>query len=183
MGVYEHVAGSLPWSIRWLTSLIGADGNKQKGLEMMESAAQGARLVADDARTVLALIYARLKNYEASFSKLTELGEKYPENYLFQIDRATLARSLRRPELAKEILGTLLQNVWDDPDKQPALERAEILTQIGLAFRDIGNLRGAENWFRIALKEPNLSPHSRMIANSELTKTLEMQGLLMSRAE
>ncbi|MCP5116729.1 MAG: hypothetical protein GY953_38370, partial [bacterium] len=178
MGVYKYVAGSVPWTIRWLTFLVGSGGSKTKGREMLESAAEGAALVADDASTVLALIYAREKNYEASFIKLTKLGEKYPENYLFQIDRATLARRMDRPRLAADILATLLRTVWDNPGYQPALERAEILLQLGLAFRDMENFRAAENWFRVALKEPNLSSRMRNAARAELGRTLEMQNRL-----
>jgi tetratricopeptide (TPR) repeat protein len=176
MGVYEYVADSVPWSLKLLTILVGAGGSKKTGREMLERAARGAQLVADDARTVLALIYVREKNYQASFEKLTVLGDKYPENYLFQVDRATLARRLGRPELAADILSTLLRTVWDKPETQPVLERAQIYTQLGLAFRDMGDLRAAENWFQIALKEPKLSSWTREGAQAELERTLEMQS-------
>lgn len=175
MGVYEHVAGSVPWSIRWLTLLIGSGGSKRKGREMLETAAASATLLADDARMVLVLIDAREKNYDAAFQTLSQLHERYPENYLMQIDRATLARRMNRPELATGILSALLETVWDNPEMQPALERAEILIQLGLAFRDSGDLRAAENWFRIALNEPDLSSRLQEIAGTELARTLTIQ--------
>jgi hypothetical protein len=80
-----------------------------------------------------------------------------------------------RPQLAAEILGSLVRNIENGSGQRSALERAEIFIHLGLAFRDMGDRRAAENWFRIALKEPDLSTRVSALARAELEKTLTMQ--------
>jgi hypothetical protein len=80
-----------------------------------------------------------------------------------------------RPQLAADILGSLVRNNENRPGQQSSLERAEIFIHLGLAFRDMGDRRAAKNWFRIALKEPHLSPRVKALAQAELEQTLTMQ--------
>ncbi|MBI3667615.1 MAG: hypothetical protein HY236_15535 [Acidobacteria bacterium] len=59
-GVYNYVAGSLSWNVKWLAFLMGYRGSKTRGKQELQTAAEKALLVADDARVILILIHTRL---------------------------------------------------------------------------------------------------------------------------
>lgn len=176
MGVYEYVAGSVPWTVRWLTFLLGHGGSKKKGKEKLETAGEKAVLLAADAQTILALIYTREKSFEKAFEKLSALGEKYPENYLFQLDRGSVARRMDQPDLAVEILNEVLGRIGGGEEGYERLQPSIVYNQLGLAFRDKGDLQASGDWFQKTLREDTAPARAKTIAHLELGKTLDLQN-------
>jgi tetratricopeptide (TPR) repeat protein len=120
------------------------------------------------------LIYTRERAYELALAKLNKLAAGYPENYLVALDRAGIARRLGRPGFAIELRGGVLGKLQPRDDGFERLERSSVYNQIGLAWRDKGAFRAAENWFRLAIRELDVSPRTRTIAQLELAKTLDL---------
>jgi tetratricopeptide (TPR) repeat protein len=177
VGTYEYVAGSLPWFFKALGVVIGVrGGNRAKGKEMIERAAAPGALFAEDASVMLSLIATRERNYERAYGILTALGEKYPENFLFQLDRASLARRLRRPAEAVSILAECLKRIEEGFGSYRALRKGVVYNRIGLAYRAAGQARAAERWFRLTLEEENGEPLAVTIARLELGRTLDVLG-------
>jgi len=175
MGGYDYVAASVPWTVRWLGLLIGVGlGDKRRGKQQLETAASKAVLVAEDADVLLALIYTREENYQSAYQKMTALGRRYPENYLLQLDRAGLARRMRQPELAVQILSDILRKIDTGEHGYNRLERAVVQNRLGITFRSAGDLRTAEQWFRKVLESPAASPQPKIVAHLELGKTLDL---------
>ena len=178
LGVYDYVAGSVPWSVRWLAFLLGHHGDRERGKEELETAARKALLVKEDAQVVLILIYAREREnaYEKAFAKLTALGEQYPENYLFQLDRASVALKIKQPAQAIDILNGVLDRIRRAQYGYERIEPAVIYNQLGLASRESNDLAVAGKWFRTTLDEKSSSPRSATLARLELGKTLDLLG-------
>ncbi len=177
MGVYDYVAASVPWTVRWLGLLIGVGlGDKGRGKQQLETAASRAVLVAEDASVLLALIYTREENYQAAYDKITALGERFPENYLLQLDRAGLARRMRQHELAVKILATILRKIESAEHGFNRLERAVVWNRLGITHRAAGDLPTAEKWLRRVLEDPAAGPQPKIIAHLELGKTLDLEG-------
>jgi tetratricopeptide (TPR) repeat protein len=176
-GGFDYVAASVPWSVRWLALLLGLEfGNKARGKQRLEAAAEKAVLVGGDAAIMLVLIYTREKEYEKAYQLLTGLGKKYPENYLVQLDRAGLARRMRNFDLATSVLSELLVRIQSGEFASSSLPRCAVYHQFGLSLRAAGKLRAAEGWFRISLQDPDCPKSHRTMAHLELAKTLDLAG-------
>lgn len=172
-GVYQYVAGSLAWNVKWVAVLMGYRGSKERGKQDLRLAVDKAPLVADDARVILTLIHTREHNYSKAFDYLTELLRRYPQNYLVHLDMGGMALLMKRPEAAIEIYQDILR-------RHEKLERAYVYNRLGVAWRQKGDLQAAADWFTKALGEAGASARSQTIARLEMGKTLDLLG---SRSE
>ncbi len=180
LGVYDYVAGSLPWAFRWIAVLFGRPGSKDRGRQELATAAEKGVLVADDARVVLILVYMRERRYENAAAILDWLHLKYTGNYLAHLDLGGMALLMNQPDKAIAIYQEVLRKRDARELNYGELERAAIYNRSGVALRKKGDLRGSADWFRKALGEARLSARSAAVARLELGKTLDMMG---ARAE
>ncbi len=176
VGVYQYVAGSLGWNVKWLAFLLGYRGSKQRGKQELETAVEKAALVSDDARLVLVLIHIREKNHQAAFDHIKTLLEKYPQNYLVHLDMGGLALLRNQPAEAIEIYRAVLRKQEAGDGKYRELERAAVFNRLGVAFRAMGEPAEAAVWFEKALAEPNVAARTSTVARLELGKTFDLLG-------
>jgi tetratricopeptide (TPR) repeat protein len=167
-GVYNYVAGSLGWSVRWLALLMGYRGSRERGKQDLEAAAARGELAADDARVILVLIYTRERDYPRAFAHLEALHKRRPRNYLVHLDMAGVA--LRMNQSARAI--GIYQDVLRD---HSGLERAAVYNRLGVACRAAGDLAASAEWLRRALAAQP-SPRTAALAHLELGKTLDAMG-------
>ena len=82
-GMHSYIIGSLaaPW--RWVLRLGGYSGDKQKGMEDVERAAQHGRYLAPFGRILLAIAYVRDKDTTRAREMLASLNKDFPQNPLF----------------------------------------------------------------------------------------------------
>jgi hypothetical protein len=82
-GIHNYIIGSLaaPW--RWILKLGGYSGDKQKGMEDVERAAQHGRYLAPFGRILLAIAYVRDKDVPRAREMLVTLNREFPRNPLF----------------------------------------------------------------------------------------------------
>lgn len=88
IGMYNYVVGSLPLPVKILASIGGMRGSKKRGLEMVERVAKEGRWGRDLARTLLIDLYKREKRWPDALAVARDLSERYPHNYLFQLQAA-----------------------------------------------------------------------------------------------
>jgi tetratricopeptide (TPR) repeat protein len=79
-GFSEYLVGSLPFFARWFMKLDGVIGDKAKGLQELETAAERGRFLKPFARMMLAMFYLREKRPEDSRRHLQELARTFPDN-------------------------------------------------------------------------------------------------------
>jgi predicted Zn-dependent protease len=176
VGVYEYVAGSLPWHVKLVALLFGKWGSKERGREQLQIAAEKGTLSGDDARIMLILIHTREKEYGKALATLSQLQQKYPQNYLVHLDMGGMALLMNEPERAVSIYEEILKKRDTGEHKYSELERALLFNRLGVAFREKRELEAAATWFRKALAEDKLSSRSATIARLELGKTLDLMG-------
>ncbi len=176
VGVYEYVAGSLNWSLKWLAFFLGHYGSKEEGKRQLRLAAEKGTLTADDASTILILIYTREKRYSPALELLERLREKYPRNFLVPLDMAGIALRTRETDKAIEIYRQMLGELETGPSRYLGLERASLFNGLGVAFRQKGETATAEDWFAKALGETGASLRTTVIARLELAKTYDLLG-------
>ena len=168
-GAFSVLADSLDLKIKWLAWLLGYRGNLEAGRRDMELVAEMVFLENDDARTLLAIVYTRQGRFDQAMTKLSELHAKYPENYLVHLDIAALEMLSNHPAQALTTYREILAKDYAN------LERAAVLTRLGVASRTAGDLAESERWLREAAGISNASAVSLGIARLELGKTLDMR--------
>jgi tetratricopeptide (TPR) repeat protein len=169
-GAFSIIADSLDLKTRWLAWLLGYRGNLDSGRRDMELGSENGFLENDDARTLLAIVYTRQRKYDQAMLKLSELHARYPENYLVHLDMAALEMLTGRPDHALNTYRQILTNDY------PKLERAAVLSRLGVASRMAGDFAESERRLREATTMSAISTVSLAIARLELGKTLDLQG-------
>lgn len=163
-GVFHYTVGALGWNLRWIPLLLGYHGTKSQGEREIEQAAARGQIVADDARALLALLYTMDHRYDAALQKLEELGAKYPENYLTQLDIAGIRLRRGNPSAAIQIYNHVLSQA------NPRLERAIVYNQLGIAWRESKNYTESRKWLEASLSDPAASPRTKAQARVELAR-------------
>jgi tetratricopeptide (TPR) repeat protein len=149
--------------------LLGYQGSKERGREELELAAARGDIVADDARTILTLLYSREKRYDLAIGKLDELCKRYPENYLTRLDLAGLLVRRGEPAAAIEVYRQVLATPG-------SVEKTIVYNNLALTCRIMKDYAQAEKWFRLALSGNSSPARSRVAALLELGKTLDLAG-------
>ncbi|MFL6277083.1 MAG: tetratricopeptide repeat protein [Blastocatellia bacterium] len=110
IGLYEYVIDSLPFGWRLLARVAGLKGSKQKGIEHLELVTQKGKYAADDARVLLIGIYTKEHKPERALDIISQLASKYPRNYLFGIERATMLYQMNRAAEGSGVYAELLKD-------------------------------------------------------------------------
>ena len=83
LGASNYVIGSLPGYKRFFLKVGGVHGDKQRGMEQMQQAAENGHYLKPFAKILLALGYEREHQPERARVLLSELTTQFPENPLF----------------------------------------------------------------------------------------------------
>lgn len=89
-GLHDYVVGSLPFYLRMVGFLAGFHGDRDRGLEELQTVAQHGVLNKYDARILLAVIYRRERRPEDAIPLLQALGRVFPHNYLLQLEQVQM---------------------------------------------------------------------------------------------
>jgi len=85
LGAFNYFAGTLPSVIKPFAWLLGAHGDKQLGVEQLQTAAQKARYSRTEARIVYYTALLANKEFAAAFPILEKLMIDYPDNFVFYV--------------------------------------------------------------------------------------------------
>lgn len=99
-GIYYYMTGSVPTSIKWMTSALGFDGTKELGFKELENAAANQSNVQTDAKMILSYLYLKEKKPELALPHLESLLNSYPKNVIFYFYKAQVLEELKQTNLA-----------------------------------------------------------------------------------
>jgi tetratricopeptide (TPR) repeat protein len=91
VGLYRYGVASLSFPLRLLARIAGFEGNRERGLRLVESAAGFPGYSQTNARFVLALLYNREGRYQEALRLLQQLREQFPRNRLLWLEVGTTA--------------------------------------------------------------------------------------------
>jgi TolA-binding protein len=91
LGTANYIIGSLPGPKKFFLGFAGVHGDKKKGIEQLETAAESGHYLRPFAKILLALTALREKKPELARKEFTELAAEYPENPLFARELAKLS--------------------------------------------------------------------------------------------
>ncbi len=170
----EFAKATLPWSIRWLAFLVGIRGDKEQALERLERVAQNGKYRQLDAQVLLAVLHSWKGDSLQSVAIFQELREKYPQNFLFDINLAAIHQfNLNDAESALGIYQQLLESL---PSKAAGLLAGEVYLRIGLAYLQLGQHSLALQAFTQVLKESKGEMETAPMAYFHMAQIHEQRG-------
>ncbi|PAU95708.1 hypothetical protein CK503_01210 [Aliifodinibius salipaludis] len=101
-GMFYYMAGSVPNGLKWAANMIGMSADMQEGFDALEKAAKSDSYVRNDAQMILAYLYEREGQDKKALKHLEALSARYPENIIFQYNRARLLEKTDQLTLARE---------------------------------------------------------------------------------
>lgn len=101
-GMFYYMVGSVPNGLKWATNMIGMSADMQEGFDALEQAAQSESYVRNDAQMILVYLYEREQQNEKALEYLEELCSRYPENIIFQYNRARLLEETNQLSRARD---------------------------------------------------------------------------------
>ena len=84
--VYDYVTGSLPIGYRILGFLAGYHGDRNRGIQALQTVAQEGKSNRADAEILLIAIYRREHRPKDAISLLEDLTQRFPRNYLLHFE-------------------------------------------------------------------------------------------------
>jgi tetratricopeptide (TPR) repeat protein len=157
MGLLHYHIDYLPGLTRFLSSLLITSGNRQKGLQELELAAQKSYLLKELAQSELSSAYLNFEKQPAKALPLArELKKKFPNNYNFLFALANILSDLRRFEEAFEIARQIERGIQGSippfvPQLQPRYNQL-----MGRILFTQGEYDKAAGYFQNALKDTAL---------------------------
>ncbi len=108
LGVHDYVAGSLPWTVRWLAHWAGLRGTRRQGIARIRRVARSSAPERVEARILLAVVYRRQGWNRRAARWLRRLRAAYPRNALFALELARAEAAAGRRRRALRAYGWLL---------------------------------------------------------------------------
>ena len=151
VGTYRYVVSALSLPIRLMAYVAGFGGGKERGLQMIEEAANYRSLSQTDARFALILLYNREKRYQDALRVIGQLQKQYPRNRQLWYEAG--ATSIRSEQYA-EAERTLTEGIrLRDSDKRERMFGEDALWHYkrGVARARLGRAEAAAEDLRIPL--------------------------------
>jgi tetratricopeptide (TPR) repeat protein len=132
VGMYRYAVSTFGFATRMVAYLAGFGGGKERGIQMVETAAKSGFEQAD-AIFALAIIYSREGRHMDAVMKLRELQRKYPRNRLMVLEEGAALIRAGHADAADAVLTSGLAKLDADPRPHVPGERGYWLYKRGLA--------------------------------------------------
>jgi tetratricopeptide (TPR) repeat protein len=192
IGMYDFIVGSLPLPVKIMASIGGVRGSKKRGLKTLERVATEGRWARGIARLLLIDLYKREKRWTEALTAARELAEKYPRNYLFQLQAADAlvaransavrtkgasasAANADRDE-ALRIFESLLQDRTKGKDSGGAVANDLIHFRYGEALLMTGQPQRAIQEFQEAARQRGSEPGLITMARLRTAQSMDLSG-------
>jgi tetratricopeptide (TPR) repeat protein len=156
VGIQQFAVASLPRFVRMIVGIAGVGGNKEKGIELLKTAASQGVVTPVQAKTALSLFLRHDGRYSEALAVEHGLATEYPHDYLFRLEEANLAKDEGNGPLA---IATYKQVLADAAKPGYFVDPRLQLTYFGLADTERGqnDVADAAKHYLQAAQQPNNS--------------------------
>jgi tetratricopeptide (TPR) repeat protein len=151
VGMYRYGVSGLPAPLRLLAHFAGFDGERDRGLRLIEDAARFPSDVQPNALFTLVLLYNREARYDDALRVIGQLQGRYPRNRLLWLEAGSTALRARRPAVARAALEEGLARLSHDARPRAFSEDARWKYAHGAALVALKDVAPAERELRAAL--------------------------------
>ena len=177
VGAVNYTVGVMPGFIRFLLMPLGirSDG-KDVGIQQLETAAAKGKNSATDARLMLIIVYNREKRYNEALKNVTELHERYPRNFIFELAQANTYGKLKRWDDAIRTYEKILTKVEEKKDGYERLPAYRVHYSIGSANIERYQFETALTNFDRVVQTKEASPNAKGNAYLWMGKIYDSSG-------
>jgi len=151
VGTYRYIVAALALPLRWVAYVAGFGGGREKGLQLVESAAAYPGDNQEDARFALVLLYNREKRFDDALKQLAGLRERYPRNRLVWLESGSTSLRASRPAEAEQFIDEGLRRFASDTRQRMFGEDALWYYKRGAARAALGRSSEARQDLKKAL--------------------------------
>jgi hypothetical protein len=144
VGTYRYLVSAAAFPLRWAAYMAGIDGGRQKGLQLVEAAAEYRSENQAEARMALVLFYNRERRYDEALTQLTKLRAQYPRNRLLWLESGATSLRAGRAAEAEGMLTEGLSRFATDDRPRMFGEDALWLYKRGAARAALGRVHEAK---------------------------------------
>ena len=153
VGLYDYIVGSLPFPVKALAAMGGVRGNKVRGIKQLKQIIEHEAENADDARVMLIGVYQNENKPEEAFPILQAFTTRYPQNFLFRLEMASVLTQLNRQADAVAAFEALVKEAGTN---SPAAKSMDLIRfQYAEALAKQHTYEKAATQFLAVTKEPN----------------------------
>jgi len=152
VGTYRYIVAALALPLRWVAYVAGFGGGKERGIRLIEDAADYNGDNRTDARFALMLLYNRERRYDDALRQLAQMREQYPRNRLLWLETGSTCLRAGRPADAERVLDEGFTRFADDRRPRMFGEDALWHYKRGTARAGIGKAAEAEADLRTAIR-------------------------------
>ena len=175
IGAYQYIISMRSLPVRWLAKIGGLDGDKARGIAMIEAASRYPGENQTDAQLLLSMIYNREQRYDEALDLLTDLQARYPDNRLLWLEAGATALRARDFEDARRHLDRGFAKLSAAPPPLVFGEQALWLYKRGASLVGLRRDAEAASDLKKALRtEGRHWVHAR--AHTELGKLADLTG-------
>jgi tetratricopeptide (TPR) repeat protein len=138
VGTYRYIVATLTLPLRWMAYVVGFEGGREKGLELVESAASYPGDNQEEARFALIVLYNRERRYDAALAQLAILRERYPRNRLVWLESGSTSLRAGKTADAERFLDEGMRRLASDARTRMFGEDALWYTKRGTARAALG---------------------------------------------
>ncbi len=132
VGMYRYAVSTFSLPTRIVAYIAGFGGGKERGIHMVEAAAERGTEQAD-ALFALAVLYSREGRHDDAVAKLRQLEQRYPRNRLLVLEEGAALIRAGHADAADGVLTAGLAKLDADPRPHVPGERGYWLYKRGLA--------------------------------------------------
>lgn len=151
VGMYRYAVSSLPAPLRLVARMVGFGGGRERGLRLVEEAAQYSSHAQTDALFTLIVMYTREGRFDEALRVIGQLQARYPRNRLLWLEAGSTALRAGRPAAAREALEQGLVMLGADERPRAFGEQARWWYYHGAALVALGEVETAQRELRQAL--------------------------------
>lgn len=173
VGIQQFAVASLPRFVRLLVGIAGVGGNKEKGLELLKTAASKGVVTPVQARTALSLFLRHDGRYPEALAVQHGLAAEFPHDYLFRLEEANLAKDEGNGPLA---IATYKQVLADAAKPGYFVDPRLQLAYFGLADTERGqnDIADAAKDYLQSAQQPNNSDWLKKRAELNAGEVLDL---------
>ena len=176
VGTYEYVLDNLPWYIKWIARMAGYRGNEERGFEYLILAATQGKLVYNEARILLMILYMREEEYEYSYQVASQLHDLYPDNFLFHLNQAQILEKLGRQDQAAEAYLEVVRLAEEGHKTYQTIPLQTFRYTMGNKLLELGHPEQALLLFKAATSDPKTPSREKVLSHVKAGGILVLQG-------
>lgn len=176
LGTYRYIVASQALPTRLIAYVAGMDGDKERGLALIEEAARAGSEVRTDARFALILLYNRERRFDDALAVIDQLRREFPRNRLLWLEGGATALRAGRAADAEQLLTEGMAALAREQRPRMFGEDAIWRYNRGLARLALGHEAGALDDLLQAVGAAEAREWVRGRAHLELGKLLQRRG-------